>query len=404
MLESNPNVSGRNVNNSNNVQVDIKEEKVQGTKKSFFKINTKPSKILIFTVFILLISFVVIYALTLGKSTNSSVEQISDEPTENEPQEEIIISEIYPEDGSVFNEELIVISGKTNPNSLVTVYTLNDVNSVESDNEGKFEADLNLIPGINTISLTSYGLSSEKNIEFDIIYDDSVMGVKSQNNSSGKQEKSQLSVKTESNTKALIGQIDNIDSSSITIENTNNKKETITINKNTKIIGENNKQVSASYINTQQIVAVVKTENSQKTASGSADQQASKIYIKETTGVKKRNSIQGIVLSINENTLTLIHQVQTNRQYQIVLNENTIYKIKNVENPTVIDLKTGYRIVVIGDNNDDSSITAKRIHVIPAQADGIFLKHSSELPISPIESSDSATLTPMPTTSTSSAY
>lgn len=390
----------------NPIEPEIKEE-VVGQKKAFFSLNKKSLIILISCLFLLIaVSLTTYFLATESKKHPESIQDSQvQEPTSASPEEEITVFDVFPQEGSVINEELIAVSGKTLPNSVVAIYSSTDITSTESDNDGNFLTDLYLSPGINTLTITAYGKTSENTVEINVVYDDSVMGVKTDKSNSPAQEKSAAAIKNIKDEKASVGKIDSVNSSSLTIGTINSKKETIQIDKDTKIIGENNKQIQVSMLDPSQIVAVVKAQNKtgDSSASGSPSEKALKIYVKENNQVRKRNSVQGVVLSINENFLTLIHQVQNNRQYQIVIDENTRYKVKGVENATIADVKTGFRIIVIGDNNDDSSITAKMIHVIPAVAEGILIKQNILPTETPAESTVSATISPIPTISTPSA-
>lgn len=119
-----------------------------------------------------------------------------------------------------------------------------------------------------------------------------------------------------------------------------------------------------------------------------------KVVIKEATASAqgKRRAVHGIVTSIEGSLITLVHQIHRDRVYQVQTNANTLIKSKDAT--ASASLVIGVRIVAVGDLGSDGVIIAKRIHIIPGKATGIFRKNplasSSALPSPSTTASPSA--------------
>lgn len=82
-----------------------------------------------------------------------------------------------PSDGMQIENNILVVNGKTSPNTTVAVFTDSDEKMVESNADGSFEATLMLRNGINTVTVTAFGEDGEeKSAIFDVIYDEEGKG------------------------------------------------------------------------------------------------------------------------------------------------------------------------------------------------------------------------------------
>lgn len=84
----------------------------------------------------------------------------------------------------------------------------------------------------------------------------------------------------------------------------------------------------------------------------------------------KRHAIGGVISAINGQTLTITHQKQLARSYQVQLGSTTIVTQKGATESASIQLAIGQRIIAIG-TPEKGILLASRIHIIPGKAHGI---------------------------------
>lgn len=287
-----------------------------------------------------------------------------------------------PVDGMVSQGTVLPIAGKTLPGTVVTFYTDTDSDTVVSDPAGIFMGELTLEPGINALTVVAMGESEEKTLAMEIIYDDQVLGV-----SSDKPNKVE-------NKQAISGKVEKINDKQVEVKQKNNgKTEVMSIDKNTKVVNEKNKPIKASSIKMNDSTLVIPETVSATDAA--RIKKAVKIYVKTATdsaqfSTSKRQAVQGVVTEISGNTITLAHQIQRTRLFNILVTESTIYKSAGVgsQSATLTDIKVGSRITAVGTNDGTGTIVAAKIHIIPGAGTGIF----NRLPVTPIPS-----MTPLPT-------
>ena len=127
----------------------------------------------------------------------------------------------------------------------------------------------------------------------------------------------------------------------------------------------------------------------------------SKVSVVQATSAAqlKRRAVMGVISDIIGNIINLVHQIQRDRTYRVLVNEQTVYHIKGIAtgSGSLADLSIGQRIAAVGDLAEDGGILAKRIHVIPGKATGIFQRFPIATPSATPTSTPSATLTPTPT-------
>ncbi|MBI4058586.1 hypothetical protein HY408_02360 [Candidatus Gottesmanbacteria bacterium] len=77
-----------------------------------------------------------------------------------------------PTQGELVLNQEILVKGKTEPRAVVLIYSDTDIISVDSDEQGNFESTILLTNGINTLTVTAYGLDGqEKSVTVDLLYD-----------------------------------------------------------------------------------------------------------------------------------------------------------------------------------------------------------------------------------------
>ena len=75
-------------------------------------------------------------------------------------------------DGMVVEGDIITVSGKTSPNTVIAIYSDTDESSIESDSKGNFTGKLKIEPGINSLTVTAFGENGdEKSLSLDIVND-----------------------------------------------------------------------------------------------------------------------------------------------------------------------------------------------------------------------------------------
>jgi hypothetical protein len=118
-----------------------------------------------------------------------------------------------------------------------------------------------------------------------------------------------------------------------------------------------------------------------------------------------RRAIYGLVREINGNILTVSHPIKDNPRYKVQVIGTTIIKMKGLPSPILGDIKVGDRIAAVGDWSGDI-LVAKKVHVIPGKAIGLFGRLATKSATPSATASPSATATPSATpkpTATTSA-
>lgn len=215
-----------------------------------------------------------------------------------------------------------------------------------------------------------------------------ILGEKKQNPNASKEEKN-----------VVIGEVDEVTNKKVVVDDKkqNIKTEAVIDNK-TKVVGQNKKLLKVSQIKIKDKVALISTDSGSAATDGAKIKKAVKIFVKPASpsAELKRRAVQGIIDGINGVTITLVHQIQRDRTFTVIVDSQTAIKIKGITDSTLDSLQVGQRIVAMGDTDGAGAILAKRIHVIPGKATGIFKRFPIATP--------SATLTLFPTiTSTPSA-
>lgn len=293
---------------------------------------------------------------------------------------------------SVVDGDQVVVKGKTLPNTAVVFYTDNDQNSVESDTNGQFEGTIALSSGINSLIVTAYAENGEeKSTTLDLVYDDQVKGTKT----AADHPPGQAKKEEEAGQKATIGNVEQVTTNAVILEEKKLKKKTeVVVDKNTKVVGQEKKTLKLHSIKPKDLVAIISTESATATGGGLL-KKAIKIFVRQQTATPsaqlKRHAVYGVITNINNNQITLAHPVHRERIYNLLISAQTVIKIKGITTATLADLQIGQRIAAVGDLNENGVLVAKRIHVIPGKATGLFEKYPLATP--------SATITPTSTPS-----
>ncbi len=218
----------------------------------------------------------------------------------------------------------------------------------------------------------------------------------------------QNKVQEKSTKRVFIGSLENIGTSSITIgDKKENKKTEAEIDENTKIFGQDKKELKIGTLKLKELIALISTDSGNMSSSG-AKLKIQKVFVKQASesAQSKRKAVQGVIIDISGNTITVAHQIQRERTYTVLITSETYIQTKSSESSNsatlsasgsasvnLTSLQVGQRIVAVGDLNETGGIIAKRIHIIPGKASGIFKKLPVSTPSASLIASPSAVAT-----------
>lgn len=211
--------------------------------------------------------------------------------------------------------------------------------------------------------------------------------------------------KGNANKDVIIGNVESVTDSTIVVEEKKKKTTTETaVDSKTKVIGTSKKD-SIKKIKQNDKVAILSTPSGEIATSGGNIKKALKIFVKEGSGsaVPKKRSVHGVITNISGALLTIAHQVHRDRITSVQTTEGTSIKMKGVVDAAFSDLQIGQRIVAMGDFQTDATFLARRIHVIPGLATGIFKKQPVATASASLTPSATGSATPSATPTATSA-
>lgn len=196
--------------------------------------------------------------------------------------------------------------------------------------------------------------------------------------------------------RVVVGELENIKEDRIVVGNHKGKAKTeVIVDQNTKVVGRGKKELHLKDIKPKDTVAIIGSPSGEVATRGGKLKRAVKIFVHQISSTEsaksKRRATQGVITNIAGNLITLAHQIQRERTSSVMVGEQTVVKIKGLEGATVANLAVGQRVAVMGDLGENGVLLARRVHVIPGKATGIFKR----LPVG----TPSATLTVTPTVS-----
>jgi len=295
---------------------------------------------------------------TPGKKSSEVQVQVQPEPIS-----ELKLALVSPVTDTVSENNMITVSGTTNPNATVVVFSEDNESVIQSDSEGNFFGEIELVGGINTLSVTAFSEDGqEKTVTQEVVYDDQVLGKSIDSNEKSSPASNKERKFVENTLDALIKE---------------NR-----IDKNTKFVDERNKPVKANSVKPNAKILVI--SDSSDASDSSKIRKAVKVISRSATEsaelrISKRRAVQGMIVSVNDSTILLTHQTQKERQFRVVYNSQTVINATGSAAATATTFQVGQRIVAVGNVTETGEIVATRIHIIPGKATGLFLKQ----PISP---------------------
>ena|SRR3989344_2621270 len=127
--------------------------------------------------------------------------------------------------------------------------------------------------------------------------------------------------------------------------------------------------IRAAKLGPVQIREIISRFESSRSATREAEFKARKIFVREASASAsaqfKRRAVMGVISTLNGNTITLTHRIQTDRVYTVYFDSNTIIKSKSSATSSAA-LAVGQRIAAVGILKD-VGILAKLIHIIPGR-------------------------------------
>lgn len=279
----------------------------------------------------------------------------------------------------------ILISGKTMPGTTLMAYSDIDESIVESNEFGEFETSLIVADEGGPVRVTAVYETGEEKTETFVIQPKDVLGEKSNSIKVKTVQKEDKPVPPRPTKSQVVNDVEAF----LSVKTKNNKAEKLGAAK---------------------IKELTSTESTGSSAMKSALKLA-KMEAKIASGATalKRHAISGVITAVSSESITIAHLIQRERTYTIYTNIDTVVTSKdNVH--TIDSLALGMRIAAVGTPIEDG-LLAKRIHVIPGLATGVFTKNPvatisatpsvsstpSATPISSSSATPTQTLTPTPT-------
>ena len=90
--------------------------------------------------------------------------------TEVSPKQ-FFLSVINPVDGVLVTEKKLLVTGTSLPDTVVVIYTDDSEVSTQSDKDGRFSGQIDLIEGLNSLTVTAFGEADEEtSVSMDVVY------------------------------------------------------------------------------------------------------------------------------------------------------------------------------------------------------------------------------------------
>ena len=299
-----------------------------------------------------------------------------------------------------------LVAGKTLPKTVVVAYTNSDETFIESGDDGSFETSVVVGDGDELVKVTSYSDSGEELSQtFQVKNNVDVLGNSNKtDNGIGNDKKEENSVKgndasdNQPNNQKIKEETSLGDTE--TPKSSQGKSQQLLQNKNGV---KNFEKIGVK--NLKNILSKASTDSAALLSEGNLK----KMDVQQATAgaQMKRHAVSGVITSISDGGLTIAHQIQRERTYMVYYNSSTVITNNDKESTSSAQLAVNVRIAAVGELFE-KGILAKRIHVIPGKAVGVFNKNpvateESEIILSPSPvSSSTPTLVPEVTTEATS--
>lgn len=294
----------------------------------------------------------------------------------------LFLSLTSPKDLAGAVEGEVLVSGKTLPDTTVAIYSDMDDSTVVSDADGMFESTVVVGESGGLIRVSAFSDSGEEKTETILVGEEitQVLGVLAKSDNSPGQLKKENSTGTKrANVVAAEKNTDSKTEANKPMVNTTAKptkaatqgvaasrsKEVKDFKQN-KPLGIKQEKIGAG-----KIKEMLTLDSTQSGAPGKLKH--FKVQEASQAAVMKRHAVSGVITQLGAGTLTIAHQIQTDRTTVILFNANTIITGKSDAASGSGQLQTGVRITAVGIPSAEG-LLATRIHIIPGRAIGVFNK------------------------------
>ena len=162
-----------------------------------------------------------------------------------------------------------------------------------------------------------------------------------------------------------MGNVQTIEGNTLTIDNDGLDDVQADVSSGTRLVGQNKKTLKLNQIKPKDLVAIISDDSTDS----AKPKKALKVFVKSASDSAQlsRRAVMGIVSAINGSTLTLVHQTQRDRTFNILFNTQTVIKSKDPVASGSAQLQVGQRVVAVGAPSA-TGLLARWIHIIPGKA------------------------------------
>lgn len=283
----------------------------------------------------------------------------------------------------VVNGEILV-SGQTLPETTVLIYSNDDESILESNQQGKFETTVLVGNTGGLLRITAVSPTGEEETQTFDIYDNTQAAVSENTNVLGKKDSAPGQVKKTDTASAAENKPDKNSNKPEAKPTPDIKIKTETINKfleTKKVISKSNK------IGAAKIKQMLSWEGSRSGEATGSQKLKKMIAVEATAATMKRHGISGVIIDVTDGMLIIAHQIHREIINTVYYNANTLITSKNSSESATF--ARGMRIACVGEPID-GGILAKRIHIIPGIATGVFSKNPIATPSGQLTATPSA--------------
>lgn len=277
----------------------------------------------------------------------------------------------------------VLVSGQTLPNTVVAVYSDTDDTMMESDATGAFEGTVVVSSNGGLLRISAFAKTGEEVSQTVAIAPENTFNVlgkttkdPSKDNSSNSQkdtkaasggqkqdnmnEKPPKEEKTVPTKKIILPQV---------LAPTKAAKLTITAREVATFKSGKQIEVKPKKIGTAKLKEMLASQSS--TSATVKKLNKFQVQSASSSAVMKRHAVMGVITALSEGSITIAHQIQSERVSTILYNGTTIISGKDISSSSSAQFEVGMRITAVGIPSD-AGLLATRIHIIPGKAIGVI--------------------------------
>jgi hypothetical protein len=293
-------------------------------------------------------------------------------------------------------EGQVLVSGKTFANTTIAVITEDDELILESDELGNFEGTIMIGDEGGLLTITAY---SEEGEEISKTFMVSASDTTSLQTTDLVMAAAEIMAKNENQPSGARPVKANSTKERI---QTNPAEKQIKVKAFLEVKTATRQAAKAEKIEVKALKEIMAKTRMDKDATMAANLKIKKMATQEATAgaVLKRHAVSGVITAISDGMITVSHQIQRDRSTEVYFNPATIISMKDTETASASSFTVGMRVTAVGEPVTDG-LLAKRIHVIPGKATGLFEKNpvasKSADPDDDKDATDSGTASPSAT-------